>query len=58
MRRGDRSTERYDLEGRSLGWETGVDFEERQLGLDNKKSGASQPDREPPTGVPDDYEDE
>jgi len=58
VRSGDRSTERYDLEGRRLGWESGVDFEDRQLGLDNKKSGASQAGHEPPTGVPDDDEDQ
>jgi hypothetical protein len=53
----ERSAERYDLEGRRLGWEAGADFEERQHGLDNKKSGASSDAEEPPTGVPDDYED-
>ena len=58
VRSGDRSTERYDLEGRRLGWETGADFEERQLGLDNKKRRASQADHEPPTGVPEDDEGE
>jgi hypothetical protein len=49
------SVERYDLEGRRLGWENGADFEERQLGLDGKKRG-SRVDDEPPTGVPDDSE--
>jgi hypothetical protein len=49
------SIERYDLDGRRLGWERGVDFEESQLGLDGKKR-ASDVDDEPPTGVPGDYE--
>jgi hypothetical protein len=48
------SVERYDLEGRRLGWESGVDFEREQLGLDaDRPSGV---DAEPPTGTPDDYE--
>jgi hypothetical protein len=54
---GERSAERYDLEGKRLGWESGAGFEERQLGLDNKKKRASDVDREPPTGVPEDDED-
>jgi hypothetical protein len=58
LRSGDRSAERYDLEGRRLGWETAVDFEERQHGLDNKKTRLAQADHEPPTGVPEDSEDE
>jgi hypothetical protein len=49
------SVERYDLEGRRLGWESGVDFEGSQLGLDGKKR-ASRVDDEPPTAVSEDDE--
>jgi len=52
----ERSAQRYDLEGRRLGWEAGVDFEERQLGLDNKKTGASPDAGDLPTDVPEDDE--
>ena len=52
QRPAERSAERFDLEGRRLGWENGADLEERQLGLDNKKRGRSPGDREPPTGGP------
>jgi hypothetical protein len=50
----DSSIERYDLEGRRLGWESGLDFEREQLGLAPERE--SEADQEPPTGTPEDYE--
>jgi len=48
------SVERYDLEGRRLGWESGVDFEREQLGL--SADGPSDVDSEPPADTPGDDE--
>jgi hypothetical protein len=48
------SIERYDLEGRRLGWESGVDFEREQLGLTDDRP--SEGDSEPPAGEPENDE--
>ena len=39
----DQSAERFDVEGRELGWEKGADLDARKAGLDNTKAVAPPP---------------
>ena len=39
----DQSAERFDVEGRELGWEKGADLDARKAGLENTKAVAPRP---------------
>ena len=39
----DQSAERFDVEGKELGWEKGPDLDARKMGLDNTKAVAPHP---------------
>lgn len=41
----DQSAERFDLEGKELGWEKGADLDARKAGLENTNSVAPRPRR-------------